>query len=214
MQKKKEARSRLPGILLVILTVLSLKLILAFGSFMGDGPPHTLLTTPVVMAQDTTKKPAKNPPANATAGKDAPAQPAPSQNQLPPASDVAGTAAYLEKREAELKLKEEALKQKEEYLNQMSKDIEKKLNDLIVVQKEVQAYRAQQEDSQSAKARILVKIYETMKPKEAAKLMENLDDKLVVTIISAMGANEAAAILSNMDVKKAAKISEVLSNNK
>jgi len=50
-----------------------------------------------------------------------------------------------------------------------------------------------------------------MKPKEAAKLLENLDENLVVQIISTMNSDEAANILAGMDVKKAAKISESLS---
>ena len=50
-----------------------------------------------------------------------------------------------------------------------------------------------------------------MKPKEAAKLMENLDDKLVMGIIATMTPDEAAVILALMEVKKAAKISEALS---
>jgi flagellar motility protein MotE (MotC chaperone) len=66
-------------------------------------------------------------------------------------------------------------------------------------------------ESQNTKVRGLAKIYGTMKPKEAAKLMENLDDKLVMNIISTMTPDEAAAILSLMEVKKAAKISEALS---
>jgi flagellar motility protein MotE (MotC chaperone) len=52
-----------------------------------------------------------------------------------------------------------------------------------------------------------------MKPKEAAKLLENLEENLVVEVISTMSATEAANILSNMDVKKAAKISQALSTH-
>ena len=50
-----------------------------------------------------------------------------------------------------------------------------------------------------------------MKPKDAAKLMEALDDKLVMGIIATMTPDEAASILALMEVKKAAKISEALS---
>ena len=57
------------------------------------------------------------------------------------------------------------------------------------------------------------KIYETMKIKEAAKLLENLDEQLVVNVISVMNTDAAANILANMDTKKAAKISQVLSTH-
>jgi flagellar motility protein MotE (MotC chaperone) len=50
-----------------------------------------------------------------------------------------------------------------------------------------------------------------MKIKEAAKLLENLDEQLVVNVISVMNTDAAANILTNMDTKKAARISQVLS---
>ena len=93
----------------------------------------------------------------------------------------------------------------------MEKEVEQKVKDLLALQKEVQTVRTEKLETQNTKVRSLAKIYGTMKPKEAAKLMENLDDKLVMNIIATMTPDEAAAILSLMEVKKAAKISEALS---
>ena len=107
--------------------------------------------------------------------------------------------------------KEEQLRQKEEYLQQMEQEVENKLKELITLQKEIQAYRTEKEEDQNARIRSLSKIYGSMKPKEAAKLLEKLNDELVVEVISAMTSNDAASVLSSMDVKKAAKISEFLS---
>ena len=107
--------------------------------------------------------------------------------------------------------REERLKEKEERLDKLEKGIEQKVKDLLALQKEIQAVRVEKQESQNARVLNLAKIYGTMKPKEAAKLMENLDDKLVMGIIATMTPDEAAAILSLTEVKKAAKISEALS---
>ena len=58
----------------------------------------------------------------------------------------------------------------------------------------------------------MAKIIGTMKPKDAAKLIENLgDERLVKNLMAILNSEEAAGILAVMDVKKAAKISEALS---
>jgi len=117
----------------------------------------------------------------------------------------------FQQKEIEIRKREEQLREKEDRLNKLEKEIEQKVKDLLALQKEVQAVRTEKQETQNTRVRSLAKIYGTMKPKEAAKLMENLDDKLVMGIISTMTPDEAAAILSLMEVKKAAKISEALS---
>ena len=117
----------------------------------------------------------------------------------------------FQQKEIELRKKEEQLKEKEERLSKLEKEIELKVKDLLALQKEVQSVRSEKQETQNTRVKGLAKIYGTMKPKEAAKLMENLDDKLVMGIIATMTPDEAAAILSLMEVKKAAKISEALS---
>ncbi|MFZ2444964.1 MAG: hypothetical protein WAW37_01275 [Syntrophobacteraceae bacterium] len=119
--------------------------------------------------------------------------------------------SFIQQRESELRRKEEQLKEKEERLAKIEQEVEQKTKDLLVLQKEIQSFRSEKQDTQNSKVKGLAKIYGTMKPKEAAKLLENLDDKLVMGIVSTMTSDEAAAILSIMEVKKAAKISEALS---
>ncbi|MEN6437523.1 MAG: hypothetical protein ABFD97_02970 [Syntrophobacter sp.] len=137
----------------------------------------------------------------------------PSRNvqQQQTASTATDALTFIQQRENELRRKEEQLKEKEERLAKIEKEVEQKTKELLALQKEIQAYRSERQDTQNTKVRSLAKIYGTMKPKEAAKLLENLEDKLVMGIISTMSSDEAAAILALMDVKKAAKISEALS---
>jgi flagellar motility protein MotE (MotC chaperone) len=123
-------------------------------------------------------------------------------------------AAFVGKIEQELKEKERALNEKEALLKALQKDIEGKLARLEEIQKNIEAFRKEQERLKNEKIDSLVKIYGTMKPKEASKLLEKLDDDLVVNIISRMTTEQAAKIIANMDVKKAAEISQKLSKVK
>ena len=198
--------------LLMILSVLVLKLTLTVFNFSAPKRSGDLsLFASEVMAEDRKGKTKKAAP---PAKPEDPGQtaPAPDVPKRPSNSSVPEMVTYLETRNAELNKKEEQLKQKEEYLAQMEQQVENKLKELLAIQKEIQVFRAEREENQSSKVRSLAKIYGTMKPKEAAKLLENLEEPLVVEVISTMSATEAANILSNMDVKKAAKISQALSH--
>jgi flagellar motility protein MotE (MotC chaperone) len=139
------------------------------------------------------------------------AAPVDTKAKTKPGVSTTESLSAFQQKEIEIRKREEQLKEKEERLVKLEKEIEQKIKDLLVLQKEVQAVRVEKQETQNTRVRGLAKIYGTMKPKEAAKLMENLDDKLVMGIISTMTPDEAAAILALMEVKKAAKISEALS---
>lgn len=202
------SRSALCNALTLILVILLVKLGLTLGRMVEDKTDSYLPAfAEEVMAQERKPKPQETEARKKTAP--------PTQDPSPPsakAPTLSDTVAHLEQREAELKKREESVRQKEEYLSKLEQETEKKLKELIVIQKEIQAYRAEKEEAQNGRIRSLAKIYGTMKPKEAAKLLENLDDQLVVSVISTMTPDEAGTILGNMDIKKAAKISESLSH--
>jgi flagellar motility protein MotE (MotC chaperone) len=142
------------------------------------------------------------------------AAPPPADKEKPKSvkgSSLGEALTLLQQKESDIKRREEQVREKEDRVAKIEKEVEQKLQELIALQKEMQAYRNEKQESQNTRVRNLSKIYGTMKPKEAAKLMENLDDKLVMGIISTMSPEEAASILAVMEVKKAAKISEALS---
>ncbi len=124
---------------------------------------------------------------------------------------IADYRAYLEKKERELEIREKKLKEKEAILKALQKDIEEKLAKLEKIYQEIEKYKQEQEQLANQKINTLVKIYTTMKPKDAASLLEKLDQKLVVQIISRMNTDKAAKIIANMSIKKAAEITQKLS---
>jgi flagellar motility protein MotE (MotC chaperone) len=181
------------ALIAVLVTKLAITII---GAFFFQ--PETTISIPEAMAKDDKPK-----VENA-----AQVDKAPKSRSGPSTSEA---LSAFQQKEIEIRKKEEQLKEKEDRLGKLEKEVEQKVKDLLALQKEVQSVRTEKFETQNTKVRGLAKIYGTMKPKEAAKLMENLDDKLVMSIIATMTPDEAAAILSLMEVKKAAKISEALS---
>jgi flagellar motility protein MotE (MotC chaperone) len=197
MKARKPGSMLLSAALCALITILVMKLtVTVIGALYSQ--PETTISIPEAMAkEEKPKSEAENAPQVDKLAKSKPG--------------LSDSLSVLQQKEIEIRKKEEQLKEKEERLGRLEKEVEQKVKDLLALQKEVQSVRTEKLETQNTKVRSLAKIYGTMKPKEAARLMENLDDRLVMSIISTMTPDEAAAILSLMEVKKAAKISEALS---
>ncbi len=117
----------------------------------------------------------------------------------------------LDEEEKKIRIEREQIREEKAQLEKLKKDVELKIKTLLALQKQTMLARGEQKSTLNAKVQGLAKIYGTMKPKQAAKLMGSLDDALVKSIISTMPPDKAASILALMDVKKAAKISEAIS---
>jgi flagellar motility protein MotE (MotC chaperone) len=199
-----------PWLIVLIFSAVFLKLLLAAANFATqptDGP--ALFAPAEVLAKDQKKvapQPAKKDPVDKPTAEMDGGKPGASPSVASPGE----TTGYLEKKEIDLRRREQHVQEQEQYLLQMQKDVEQKMQELIAIQKEIQVYRNEKSESKSANIRSLAQIYGSMKPKEAAKLLENMEEKLVVAVISTMKSTEAAEILSAMDFKKAAKVSEAL----
>ncbi len=109
----------------------------------------------------------------------------------------------LDLREADLnKLEEELQKQKTELdekikrLESMRGDISKTLKTRVAVDQE--------------KVDKLVQFYSTMKPPQAAKVIESLNEDLAVEVMDKMKKKNAAEIMNALDPKKARRLSELL----
>ena len=183
-----------------LVAVLVIKLAVTVICALNSGPERTGAVEEAIAKDDKPKAETEN------------AAPVQIEAKIRPAgSSTADSFSAIQQKEIEIHKREEQLKEKEERLAKLEKEIEQKLQDLLALQKEAQSVRNEKQEAENSKVRGLAKIYGTMKPKEAAKLMENLDDKLVMGIFSTMTPDEAASILALIDVKKAAKISEGLS---
>ncbi|MDR3554747.1 MAG: hypothetical protein P4L55_08325 [Syntrophobacteraceae bacterium] len=117
----------------------------------------------------------------------------------------------LQQEASQIHRQQEQLREEEQQLKKLKKEVEEKISTLLALQKQYMLAQGQKKSALNSQVQGLARIYGTMKPKQAAKLMGSLEDSLVKSIISTMPPDKAASILALMDVKKAAKISEALS---
>ncbi len=109
-------------------------------------------------------------------------------------------AQEIDKRAIQLKVTEEEIDKK---LRQL-KDYEQRL------QKLVQAYS----EKEKANIEAMVKMYSSMKPKDAARIFNNLDMNILVALLRGMKPTSSSAILSQMDSQKAQAVTaELIGNN-
>lgn len=120
----------------------------------------------------------------------------------------------IKKRSEELDARSTALDQKEEQLNMLQTTIDQKLQKMTSVQKKIEELLAAREDLIGRSIKHLVKVYSAMKPNEAAKLMEKLDQDISIQIFSKMKGKNAAKILGKMDTSIATNLSDKIAKRK
>ena len=120
----------------------------------------------------------------------------------------------IEKKNRELKRREEELRIKELRIKAIEAKVSK---DLEKIEKGISESKQQlgiQDEKTKENVEALVKVYSSMKPEEAANLIEAIDDDLALRIVAGMKSKIAGKVLSKLDVKVAKRISETLAGKK
>ena len=105
----------------------------------------------------------------------------------------------LAERRRELDLRARQLEQREILLRAVEQRIEEKAGGLRVLLK-------QQEEQTDDQYKSLVKIYESMKPKDAARIFEEMDLAVLMPVVERMKERKTAPILAKMNPVKATAI--------
>lgn len=105
---------------------------------------------------------------------------------------------------------EEELKVKENVLSLTEERIDKKLEELRDLKKKVESALKEYRKEEDKKTQSLVKIYENMKPKEAANIMARMKIENILPIVDRMKEKSAAEILAKMDPRVAKEITSRL----
>lgn len=109
-------------------------------------------------------------------------------------------AKEIDKKAIQLKVAEEEIDKKIKQLKAYEQKLEKLINE----------YNAKEQENISA----LVKLYSTMKPKDAARIFNTLDTGITVALLKGMKPATSSAILSQMNAEKAKIVtSELMGNN-
>ena len=120
----------------------------------------------------------------------------------------------IENKNRELKKREEELRIKQTRLEALEAKVRK---DLDKIEKSISESKEQmgiQDERAKKNVEALIKVYSSMKPEDAANLVEAIDEGLALQIISGMKSKIAGQVLSNLDVKVAKRISENLAGKR
>lgn len=120
----------------------------------------------------------------------------------------------LSNRRQELEKTEESLNMKANVLKATENKLEQKVIELKSLQDQVSELMRGYSEQEDAKYRSLVKIYENMKPREAAKIFDELEMDMLVSIITRMKEARSAPIIASMHPTKAKELSIELTKHK
>src|SRR5262249_43925228 len=113
------------------------------------------------------------------------------QNEVDVLEKLSARRQALEAREREVEARENLLKAAEER-------IDKKISEMKALQTDVKSLLVTVNEQDEAKLRSLVKVYETMKPKDAARIFEQLDMPVLIRVVSNMKETKIAAVMEAM----------------
>jgi len=164
-------------------------------------------------AAEAMEKPAEGAAEEGADGAEKPAEPVsfkPSEltkSEIDTLQRLAERRDLIDKRERELQQKESLVKAAEQRLDQ-------KITQMQDIEKQLQALVQQYDAKKKAEIEQLVKIYTAMKPKDAARIFDELDMTILVAVVTSMKENKVAPILSLIDAKKARDLTLELSSRR
>lgn len=112
----------------------------------------------------------------------------------------------LSARRQDLETRERRLRQREALLNAAEQEVDRKIDELGTLRAEIEDLLDQQEEVQEERLNSMVRIYETMKPKEAASIFNTLDMDVLLAVISRMNERRSAPIFANMNPERSREV--------
>jgi len=129
-------------------------------------------------------------------------------------SDEVRLLKELSKRREELNQTQEELQMRENVLKATETKLDQKMQDLQSLQTHVEEVMKAYNEKENGKIKSLVRIYENMKPKDAAKIFDALEMPVLLDIVSHMKETKVSPILAAMQTNKASELSVELTKQK
>jgi flagellar motility protein MotE (MotC chaperone) len=188
--------------------------------------------TPAALAEQATggqPEPVESAAATESTGQPAPAAPEASASGRPMTEQEAAAAAaaapepevddpfeytdeevdvlqQLAKRREELELRARQLDEREALIQAAEQRMEQKMAELQALQVTVQDLLKTRSEQEEAELKSLVKMYENMKPKAAAKVFEEMDMDVLLDVVDRMSERKVAPILALVTPTRAKEI--------
>jgi flagellar motility protein MotE (MotC chaperone) len=208
---RSKSRMKPPNIFTLLMVIAAVTLAFRAANF---GRDNSADRTPIISdaaaveeKQAAAENMLKEAPKEASAAPEAPppVNAAPTQDDEPRAFSSAEIEVLqsLAKRRETLDQRERQLSEREAVLTAAEQEVDKKITELKNMQSELKTLLGQQEKMEEDRIVSLVRIYEGMKPKEAATIFNTLDMDILITVIGRMSERKSAPILASMDPEKA-----------
>ena len=117
----------------------------------------------------------------------------------------------LSERRQEIESRAKDLDAREAMLRAAETRIDGKIAELQELEKALSDLVAEVDEQEQQQVMQMVNIYGAMKPKDAARIFNDLDMPILLTIVESMRENKVAPILAEMDAMKATSVTEALS---
>ena len=120
----------------------------------------------------------------------------------------------LAARRAELDARERDLATREQALVLVEARVAERIDELKALQQGLEALIVEHDQEQEAKLASLVKIYQNMKPKDAAPIFDELETTILLDVIERMKEAKVAPILALMDPDRARTVTQELARRR
>lgn len=181
----------------------------AGSAFAQNAKPETPAAAPAKPEGKADAKPESKPEAKAAAAPEAPSpgKAAETTTNIPEYSEAElAVLQGLASRREELERRSGDLDQREALLKAAEQRIEAKVQELKQLQGTMEALVRKYDDEEETRKKSLVKIFETMKPAEAARIFEQMDLPILLDIIERMKERNAAPVLAQMHPARAKQV--------
>ena len=120
----------------------------------------------------------------------------------------------LSARRKELDAREKNVRSREALLSATEQELDRKVQELSQLRQEIEGLLEQQSAEEKARIQSLVKIYEGMKPKDAARIFDTLDLDILVSVVGLMSERKISPVLAAMNPERARTITIMLAQKK
>jgi flagellar motility protein MotE (MotC chaperone) len=117
----------------------------------------------------------------------------------------------LTKRREDLEKREKTLATREALLEAAEREMDQKVRELTGLRTEIEGLLNKQSEEEKARAESLVRIYEGMKAKDAARIFNSLDTDALLMVLTKMSERKSSPILAEMDAERARTITIMMS---
>lgn len=128
-----------------------------------------------------------------------------SQREVDVLESLSARRQELDELERELALREKVLKATESR-------IDEKITEMTAMSTELKELLVTYDEEEDAKISSLVKVYEAMKPKDAARIFDELDMDILLMVVARMNERRIAPVLAEMSPSKAKDVTQQLAD--